>query len=82
MAASLVRRQPRTPTEAFFLNSGRTLIEAIFETVQQRNNSRSIIEFLAQPRDKMHAALKGTRAYPLLDPGAHEQGRRHPRCRH
>ena len=74
MAASLIRRQPRTPTEAFFLNSGRTLIEAILETVQQRDNSRSIIEFLAQPREKMHAALKGTRAYQLLDPGAHEQG--------
>jgi hypothetical protein len=74
MAASLVRRQPRTPTEAFFLNSGRTLIEAILETVTERDNSRSINEFLAQPRAAMHAALKDTRAYQLLDPGAHEQG--------
>jgi hypothetical protein len=74
MAASLVRRPPRTPTEAFFLNSGRTLIEAILEIVKQRESSRSINEFLGQPRATMHAALKDTRAYQLLDPGAHEQG--------
>ena len=30
--------------------------------------------FLARPRNEIHKLLAGTRAYPLVDPQAHEQG--------
>src|SRR5216683_2901911 len=74
MAASLIRGQARTPTEEFFRESSRTLIEAIFQVVQERGNSTGIANFLALPRAEIQKALIGTRAYPLIDPGAHEQG--------
>ena len=74
MAASLIRGQARTPTEEFFRQSSRTLIEAIFQVVKDRSHSGGITEFLALPREEIQKALKGTQAYPLIDPGAHEQG--------
>src|SRR5712692_2523979 len=74
MAASLICGQARTPTEEFFRESSRTLIEAIFQVVQERGNSTGIANFLALPRAEIQKALIGTRAYPLIDPGAHEQG--------
>jgi type IV secretory pathway TraG/TraD family ATPase VirD4 len=74
MAASLIRGQARTPTEEFFRESSRTLIEAIFQVLQERGNSTGIANFLALPRAEIQKALTGTRAYPLIDPGAHEQG--------
>ncbi len=74
MAASLIRGQARTPTEEFFRESSRTLIEAIFQVVQERGNSTGITNFLALPRAEIQKGLIGTRAYPLIDPGAHEQG--------
>jgi type IV secretory pathway TraG/TraD family ATPase VirD4 len=74
MAASLIRGQAKTPTEEFFRQSSRTLIEAIFQVVKDRNNSDGITDFLALPREEIQQALKGTQAYPLIDPGAHEQG--------
>jgi energy-coupling factor transporter ATP-binding protein EcfA2 len=74
MAASLIRDQARTPTEEFFRESSRTLIEAIFHVVQERGSSAGIASFLAMPRAEIQKALTGTRAYPLIDPGAHEQG--------
>ena len=74
MAASLIRGQSRTPTEEFFRESSRTLIEAIFHIVQERDSSTGIANFLALPRAEIQKALTGTRAYPLIDPGAHEQG--------
>jgi len=74
MAASLIRSQARTPTEEFFRESGRTLLEGIFQVVKDRKDSRVITEFLALPRSEIQKALTGTRAYPLVDPGAHEQG--------
>jgi len=74
MASSLVRGQPRNPTEQFFRDSARTLIEAIFEKVTDHRHSDSIANFLALPRPELHQALTGTRAYPLVDEHAAEQG--------
>ena len=74
MAASLVRGQPRNPTEQFFRDSARTLIEAILEKVKDRRHSGSIADFLALPRPEIHEQLAGTRAYPLVDEHAAEQG--------
>ena len=74
MATSLVRGAPRTPTEEFFRDSARTLIEAIFEKVSDRRHSGGIADFLALPRPEIHKKLAGTRAYPLVDEHAAEQG--------
>src|SRR5208283_5585729 len=74
MAASLIRSQARTPTEEFFRESSRTLIESIFQVVKDREDARVITEFLALSRGEIQQGLTGTRAYPLVDPGAHEQG--------
>ncbi|HVN90987.1 MAG TPA: type IV secretion system DNA-binding domain-containing protein [Candidatus Binataceae bacterium] len=74
MAASLIRNQARTPTEEFFRESSRTLLEGIFQVVKERRDARVITEFLALSRSAIQKELTGTRAYPLIDPGAHEQG--------
>jgi hypothetical protein len=74
MAASLVRGAARTPTEEFFRDSARTLIEAIFEKATDRLHPGSIADFLALPRPEIHKKLAGTRAYPLVDEHAAEQG--------
>jgi hypothetical protein len=74
MAGSLIRSQARTPTEEFFRESGRTLIESALTVIRDRNDGRSLLDFFSQPRLKIHEELAGTRAYPLIDPGAHEQG--------
>jgi type IV secretory pathway TraG/TraD family ATPase VirD4 len=74
MAASLIRTQARTASEEFFRESGRTLIEAIFQVVHDRSHAGGIADFLALPRADIQERLTGTRAYPLIDPGAHEQG--------
>jgi hypothetical protein len=74
MAASLIRTQARNASEEFFRESGRTLIEAIFAVVKDRHHASTITDFLALPREQIQNALKGTRAFPLIDPGAHEQG--------
>jgi type IV secretory pathway TraG/TraD family ATPase VirD4 len=74
MAASLIRGQTRNATERFFNDSARTLIESIFEVVQQRDNAKGIFEFLSKPRGELHQALKGTLAAPLVDERAAEQG--------
>jgi len=74
MAASLIRSQARTPTEEFFRESGRTLIESALTVIRDRNDARSLLDFFSHPRLKIHEKLAGTRAHPLIDPGAHEQG--------
>jgi len=74
MAASLIRGAARTPTEEFFRDSARTLVEAIFEKVTDRRHSGGIADFLALPRAEIHAKLSSTRAYPLVDEHAAEQG--------
>jgi type IV secretory pathway TraG/TraD family ATPase VirD4 len=70
----LIRGQARTPTEEFFRESSRTLLEAMFEVASERDHPGGIMSFLAQSRADIQKALTGTRAYPLIDPGAHEQG--------
>lgn len=42
--------------------------------LKDRRHSGVIADFLALSRSEIQQALKGTRAYPLIDPGAHEQG--------
>jgi type IV secretory pathway TraG/TraD family ATPase VirD4 len=74
LAASLIRGQPRNNSEAFFQESSRTLLESIFQVRKGDQDSRGIGEFLAQSRAKIHKALAGTGAYPLVDPEATEQG--------
>jgi energy-coupling factor transporter ATP-binding protein EcfA2 len=74
MASSLIRTQARNASEEFFRESGRTLIESIFAVVKDRQHASAITDFLALPREDIQEQLKGTRAYPLIDPGAHEQG--------
>ena len=74
MAVSFIRGAARTPTEEFFRDSARTLVEAIFQKVTDRQHSGGIADFLALPRPEMHEKLAGTRAYPLVDEHAAEQG--------
>jgi type IV secretory pathway TraG/TraD family ATPase VirD4 len=74
LAASLIRGQPRNNSEAFFQESSRTLLESIFQVLKGDQDNRGIGEFLAQSRGKIHKALVGTAAYPLVDPEATEQG--------
>jgi type IV secretory pathway TraG/TraD family ATPase VirD4 len=74
MAASLIRTQAKNASEEFFRESGRTLLESIFSIVKDRHHASCITDFLALSRDEIQERLKGTRAYPLIDPGAHEQG--------
>ena len=74
MAASLIRTQAKNASEEFFRESGRTLLESIFSVIQDRHHASAITDFLALSREEIQGRLKGTRAYPLIDPGAHEQG--------
>jgi hypothetical protein len=74
LAASLIRGQPRNNSEAFFQESSRTLLESVFHVLKGDQDTRAIGEFLAQSRRKIHQALAGTAAYPLVDPEATEQG--------
>jgi hypothetical protein len=73
-AASLLRIKPCTPIEQFFRDSGRTLMEAIFTVMTERTDAKAIRRFLDLPRAHIQKGLKGIRTYPLIDPGAHEQG--------
>jgi type IV secretory pathway TraG/TraD family ATPase VirD4 len=74
MAASLIRGNPRADNERFFLTSTRTVIEAIFEKTRDSGEVEDLLKFVAMERGKLHEALKGTPAYPLIDPEAHDQG--------
>jgi hypothetical protein len=77
LAASLVRGQPNASGEnssqAFFRQSSRALLEAIFRVAQPRH-PRAISALLALPRDRLKEAIAGTPAEPLVDPKAHDQG--------
>ena len=77
IAASLIRGKPRSNNEAFFQESTRTIIEAILFIVRLERKDPTVahlLQFVDLPRDEMHKALKGTPAYPLIDPKAAEQG--------
>ncbi len=73
MAASLIRDLPRTSTERYFFDSGRTVLESLFEIVTDED-PQAISALLEQPREAIHKALRGTRAYPLIDPDMKETG--------
>lgn len=73
-AASLIRGKPRDDNQRFFLESTRTVIEAILHVVDARGDAAGLLEFVSFPRDQIHKRLEGTPAYPLIDPGAAEQG--------
>ena len=77
IAASLIRGKPRSNNKAFFQESTRTIIEAILFVVFLQRKTPTVahlLQFVDLPRDEMHDALKGTPAYPLIDPKAAEQG--------
>lgn len=77
IAASLIRGKPRSNNEAFFQESTRTIIEAILFVVflaREAPTVADLLQFVDLPRDDLHKALKGTPAYPLIDPKAAEQG--------
>ena len=73
MAASLIRDLPHTSTERYFFESGRTVIESLLEVVTDED-PQAISALLALPRAQVHKALRGTRAYPLIDPDMKETG--------
>jgi hypothetical protein len=73
LAASLIRGLARNANEQFFRDSARTLIEALLEKVQNRDDCIEIQQLLALPRDQLHDRLAGTPAYVLIDASASEQ---------
>jgi Type IV secretion-system coupling protein DNA-binding domain len=81
LAASLIRGQPRNNSQHFFQESSRTLLESIFQVLKgdqvlkDDQDLSGIREFLAQACGKIHESLRGTRAYPLVDPQAHHHYR-------
>jgi energy-coupling factor transporter ATP-binding protein EcfA2 len=74
LAASLIRGLARNANEEFFRDSARTLIEALFAVVTNRDDCTEIQQILALPRDKLQKRLAGTPAYVLIDASASEQG--------
>lgn len=78
IAASLIRGRPRSNNEAFFQESTRTIVEAILFVVFLERGANAtvahLLQFVDLPREDMHKRLKGTPAYPLIDPKAAEQG--------
>ena len=74
MAASLIRGRPRSESEKFFQDSTRTVAEAILHVVRDHGDAGELLKLVSLPRGELHEALKGTSAYPLIDPEAHDQG--------
>jgi hypothetical protein len=74
MAASLIRGRPKNESERFFQDSTRTVIEAILHVARDNPDPDSLLNLVSLPREQLHSALKGTPAYALIDPEAHDQG--------
>jgi type IV secretory pathway TraG/TraD family ATPase VirD4 len=74
MAASLIRGRPRNESEKFFQDSTRTVVESILHVARDDADVHSLLNLVSMPREDLHEALQGTPAYPLIDPGAREQG--------
>jgi type IV secretory pathway TraG/TraD family ATPase VirD4 len=74
MAASIIRGRPRDENQRFFLDSTRTVIEAILHIVEDHSDASALLKLVSLPRSELHQALKGTAAYALVDPQAHDQG--------
>jgi Type IV secretion-system coupling protein DNA-binding domain len=74
MAASLIRGRPRSESEKFFQDSTRTVAEAILHVVRDHGDAGDLLKLVSLPRAELHEALRGTPAYALIDPEAHDQG--------
>ncbi|MBV8053926.1 MAG: type IV secretion system DNA-binding domain-containing protein [Deltaproteobacteria bacterium] len=74
MAASLIRGRPRNESERFFQDSTRTVVEAILHVARDNPDPAALMNLVSLPREQLHAALRGTPAYALIDPQAHDQG--------
>ena len=74
MAASLIRGRPRSESEKFFQDSTRTVAEAILHVVRDHGDAGELLKLVSLPRGELHEALRGTPAYALVDPEAHDQG--------
>jgi Type IV secretion-system coupling protein DNA-binding domain len=74
MAASLIRGRPRNESEKFFQDSTRTVAEAILHVARDDPDPDNLLKLVSLPRGELHEALKGTPAYALVDPEAHDQG--------
>jgi hypothetical protein len=74
MAASLIRGRPETENVRFFQDSTRTVAEAILHVARDNPDPDNLLKLVSLPRDRLHEALKGTPAYALIDPQAHDQG--------
>jgi type IV secretory pathway TraG/TraD family ATPase VirD4 len=70
IAASLIRGNPRDDNQRFFLESTRTVVEAILQVVSSSSYARDLLGFVGLSPKEIHDALKGTPAYALIDPGA------------
>jgi Type IV secretion-system coupling protein DNA-binding domain len=77
LAVALVPDPPNTFSQGgadfFFRQSARTLIVGLLAAIESRDPT-DIPRLLALPRHQLKAALEGTPAKVLIDPGAHEQG--------
>ncbi len=76
LAASLIPEPARayeSGSDLFFRQTSRTLFESLLQIANSRE-PQSIPKHLELDRGKLKAALSGTPAYSLIDPGAHEQG--------
>lgn len=74
IAASLIRGRPRNESERFFQDSTRTVVEAILQVARDNPEPDNLLSLVSLPREQLHTALRGTPAYALIDPQAHEQG--------
>ncbi|MBV8097202.1 MAG: type IV secretion system DNA-binding domain-containing protein [Acetobacteraceae bacterium] len=74
MAASLIRGRPRNESERFFQDSTRTVVEAILHVARDNPDPDNLLSLVSLAREQLHKALRGTPAYALIDPEAHDQG--------
>ena len=74
MAASLIRGRPENENARFFRDSTRTVTEAILHIARNDPDPSNLINLVSLERDELHEVLKGTPAYALTDPHAHDQG--------
>jgi type IV secretory pathway TraG/TraD family ATPase VirD4 len=74
MAASLIRGRPKDDGQRFFLESTRTVVEAILHVARNDPDPDSLLNLVSLPRPELHAILSGYPAYGLVDPDAHDQG--------
>src|SRR5215469_433491 len=74
MAASLIRGKPKDDAQRFFLDSTRTVVEAILHIARDNSDPDALLSLVSLPRPELHKILKGHPAFGLVDPEAHDQG--------